>query len=262
MGGALRARRADGDLECGEGAAGVAIAEAGPDGEGVVGDGEGEFAEAAVGVGDGAAEERDDVGLAQRLELEEGAAADQRAVDGEKRVFGGGADEGDDAALDIAEQHVLLAAAEAVDLVEKEDGALTVVCQAALGGLGDLADAGDADTGGVLALEVTLERAGDDLGEGGFADAGRAVEQDAGERASIEHAAEEFARAEDVLLSGELVERARAHAHGQRLGGADGIEAALGEEVGHGGGYAGAGSRPRALGRKQSECHWEPSQYD
>ena len=52
-------------------------------------------AEAALAVGERAAEQRLDVVDGERLELEHAAAADQRVVDGEKRVGRRGADEHD-----------------------------------------------------------------------------------------------------------------------------------------------------------------------
>jgi len=48
------------------------------------------------------------------------AAGEKGAVEGEARVFGGSADEGEEAALDVREQRVLLLLVEAVDLVEKQ----------------------------------------------------------------------------------------------------------------------------------------------
>lgn len=74
------------------------------------------------------------------------------------------------------------------------------------------------------------------MGEGGFAGAWGAVEDDGGEAVGLDGAAEEFAWGEDVLLSGDLVERLGAHSRGEGL--VRGCGGRLGgggrKEVGHG----------------------------
>jgi hypothetical protein len=57
---------------------------------------------------------------ATAAELKDLAAADQRAVDGEERVFGGRADERHHALFHVGQQHVLLGLVEAVDLVDEQ----------------------------------------------------------------------------------------------------------------------------------------------
>jgi len=227
-------RAQHGDFEGGEGASGVAVGLGGPEVEGVGIDVEVEVAVAAGGVGDGALEDEFDIVDGEGFEAEEGAAADERGVDGEEGVFGGSADEGDEAALDIGEEDVLLGAGEAVNFVEEEDGAAAFVGEAAFGGGDDLADALDADAGGIFLDEGASGLGGDDAGEGGFAGSGRAVEEEGGERVGGEEPAEEFAWGEDVGLAGDLVEGARAHADGERLDGLQEVGASLGPEVGHG----------------------------
>jgi len=209
----------DGDFEGAQGAAEIAIGGDGQVVQGVVGDLEVEVAEAAVGAGDGAAKDGDDIVFGEGQELEDLGAGDEGGVDGEEGVFGGGADEGDDAAFDIAEQDVLLGAVEAVDFVEEEDGFPAVVFEAADGVVEDSADIFDADGGGIGAFEVAVGVCGDDFGEAGFAGTRRAVEDHGGEGIGFEHAAQELARAEEVLLAGELVEGAGAQADGEGLGG-------------------------------------------
>ena len=110
--------------------------------------------------------------------------------------------------FDVAEEDVLLGAVEAVDFVEEEDGALAGVAEAILGGVEDGADFLHADGGGVDLLEVAFGVLGDERGEGGFAGAWRAVEDDAGQPVGFEHAAEEFAGAEEMLLADEFLEGA------------------------------------------------------
>ena len=72
---------------------------------------------------------------------------------------------------------------------------------------------------------------GDDVGQGGLAGAGRAVEDQRAEPVGLEQAAQQLAGAEEVLLADELVEGARPHARGQRLGLAEVGVTRLAEEV-------------------------------
>ena len=85
--------------------------------------------------GAGAAQQLGDVLVSQRLQLDHAAARDERRVDLEVGVLGGGADEHHDAVFDGVEQRVLLRAREAVDLVDEQDGAYPTRHEAALGGV-------------------------------------------------------------------------------------------------------------------------------
>ena len=167
------------------------------------------------GVGEGAVEEGDDLGLLEGAEGVDAAAGEQRGDDFEAGVFGGGADEADAAALDVGEEGVLLGLVEAVDLVDEEDGAGAVG-----GGLfgvdHDLLDLFDAGEDGGELDEGGRGEVGDDLGEGGFADAGRAPEDERGGVVVFDLQAEGFAGSEEVGLAEELVEGAGAHALGER----------------------------------------------
>ena len=76
---------------------------------------------------------------------------------------------------------------------------------------------------------------GDDLRQGGLAGAGRAPEDDGREQpVGLDGAAQELARADDVLLADVLVQGARAHAGGQRGFGFHAFLHGVVEEVGHG----------------------------
>jgi len=74
---------------------------------------------------------------------------------------------------------------------------------------------------------------GDDAGEGGFAGAGRAVEDEGGELVGLDGAAEEAARADDVVLAHEFVQGAGPHAGGEGLFFFEDVLGVEGEEVGH-----------------------------
>ena len=203
-----------GDVEGVEGVAGVAASVGGDGVEGVFISLDATGTEAIGVVGEGAMEEGDDLDFGEGDEGVDAAAGEERGVDLEGWVFGGGADEADGAAFDIGEEGVLLGLVEAVDLIDEEDGA-----RAEAGGffgldhdLLDLLDAGEdggeLDEGGSGGL-------GDDLGEGSFADARGAPEDHGGGVVGFDGELEGFAGAEEVLLAGVAGEGAGAHALGE-----------------------------------------------
>ena len=112
-----------GGFEGVEGDAGVA-ADGGREGfDGVVGHVDVEVAEAAGRIGEGATDEGFEAGFVEGLEGEDTAAGEQWADDFKAGVFGGGADQGDGAVLDIRKDGVLLGFVEAVDFVDEKDRA-------------------------------------------------------------------------------------------------------------------------------------------
>ncbi len=110
--------KAQGELEVAEGGAGVAAGEVGDKLEGFVGD-------AGFGVFsfDGALQDFEDAGFVESGDDDDAGAGDERRDDFEARILGGGADEDDEAGLDVREKGVLLGFVETVDFVHEEDGA-------------------------------------------------------------------------------------------------------------------------------------------
>ncbi len=207
--------RLDGQLQRVEDAAGVAVGHVDQVGQGVVVDLDVQLAVAALGIGDSLPRDVEEIFFGQRLELEDAAAADQRLVDLEVGVLGGGADQDHRAVLDPGQQRVLLGLVEAVDLVDEEDGALAELAAALLRGGDGGADVGHAGQHGVDGDEMRPRGVGDDARQGGLAGARRAVEDDRAELVGLDGAAQQPARADDVLLADELVQGARAHARGE-----------------------------------------------
>ena len=121
----VRRRQHDRELEDVERRARVAVGEARDEPERLVADGRPEAGEAALAVGEGAAQERQQLGLAEGVQHVDPAAREERRVDLEGGVFGRGADQDDRAHLDVGQERVLLGAVEAVDLVDEEDRAGT-----------------------------------------------------------------------------------------------------------------------------------------
>ena len=77
--------------------------------------------QAALLVGQRAADDGPDLVVGQRLEPPDAHPRQERGVDLEVRVLGRRADERDRAVLDVRQEGVLLGLVEAVDLVEEEE---------------------------------------------------------------------------------------------------------------------------------------------
>ena len=165
----------DGELQGVEGDAGVAADGRGQRLDRLVVHVDCQLAEAALAVGEGAANEDLDLRLVQRLEGEDAGAGEEGPDDLERGVLGRGADEGDGAVLDIREDGVLLGFVEAVDLVDEEDGLLPSP-RACFGH--NPSQVGDAGGDGGDGDEVGGGLGRDDAGERRLAGARRAPEDD------------------------------------------------------------------------------------
>ncbi len=142
----------------------------------------------------------------------------------EVRVLRGRRDQGHPAVLDGREQGVLLGLAEAVDLVQEEDGLLAEASGGAAGAVDDRADLLDARGDRGQLHEPLVGRLRDDVREGRLAGAGRAPEDHRGgsggaARALADQSAQGRARLQQVLLAHHLVQGARAHPHRQGTAG-------------------------------------------
>ena len=190
-------------------------------------------------VGLGAGGEAFERGLVEAVEGEDAGAGEEGGVELEGGVLGGGADQHDGAVLHQREEGVLLRLVEAVDLVDEEQGAAAVLAAEA-GGLEDLLQVGDAGEDGADLHEGEVGGVGEEAGDGGLADAGRAPEDDGAEVALGEHPAERGVGAEEVVLADDLLEPARAEAVGERA-------RRLRGRARGGGAFAGRGSKRSAM---------------
>jgi hypothetical protein len=102
-----------------------------------------------------------------------------------------------------------------MDLVNEQDGGLAGVFETVLRGGENAAHVGDVGFHAAEALELALGLPRDDLREGGFARAGRAVEDQRLDAVGFDGAAQELAGREDVLLPG-VFGRATAAASARR----------------------------------------------
>ena len=119
-------------------------------------------------------------------------------------------------AFDVRQKRVLLRLVEAVDLVDEEHRPPPALAARALGGGDDLLDLLDAGRHGAERDEVGAGERREQSRQRRLARARRAPEDQRMQRAVIERLCERPAGAEEVILSDELVERARPHPLGQR----------------------------------------------
>ncbi len=122
--------------------------------------------EATLGVGQGAAHDRLNVGVAQRPQREHAHAREQRGIDFETWILGGGADQRHRAVFGMRQDGVLLSLVPTVDFVDKQDRAL-------VGGaprlIDDSAQVGHARAHGRQGHEAGVGQSSDDLRKGSFA---------------------------------------------------------------------------------------------
>ena len=203
-----------GDLQRVVGVAAVAAGVAGDQLQRIVVGGQLERTQTTLVVCEGAAQEGRDLSFGERFEHVDAAAGKQRGDDLEGGILGGCSDEPDGAAFDVGKEGVLLGLVEAVNLIDEEDGAGVHLGGLRGGGhhLLDLLDA--AHDGGELD-ESSLGGLGDDLGQCGLAHAGRTPEDHGTGVVALDLHAERFAGADEVLLSEQFLQTARAHPLGQ-----------------------------------------------
>jgi hypothetical protein len=153
----------------------------------------------------------------ERLHFQDGRPAGQCGVHRVPGVFGRGADQGDPATFDVSEQDILLASAEAVDLVEEENRSSALVAESAIRGGEDFADANNADLSRILPLEVSAESTGDQQRQCGLASSGRTVEEQGADDSGVEHSSQHLALAEEVFLAQKIFNVLGAQSVRQRL---------------------------------------------
>ena len=221
-----------GHFERGEHVAGVAVGAGHEVGGGVVVDGEVVVTEASR-VLEGPVDELAERVGPELLEAEQARARQERSGEREEGVLGGGADQHEEAFLDVRKEGVLLGAVEAVDLVEEEDGALAVLPEPAAGPRRDVADVLDAGADRRERLEGLAGRAGDEAGDGGLAGPGWAPQHDRGEPVGFDQRSERLPRAEQLGLADDLVEAAGAQAGRERRALGQSLLDGGAEQVGH-----------------------------
>ena len=163
----------------------------------------------------GSRQQRQQLGLAQRLEHMHRRARQQRRVDLEGRVLGRRTDEGEQTRLDMRQEGVLLRLVEAVHLVDEDDAAPPPRLRA-LRALDRLADVLDPAQHRGDRHEVGVEGLGGEPRQRRLAHARRAPQDHRMRPARHEGRAQRLARAQQVGLADHLVDVARAQPLGQR----------------------------------------------
>ena len=174
---------------------------------------------ATFSVGDGGVDDACDFFVGEGVEDEDTAAREKSGVHFERWVLSRCADEGDGSVFYNRQDGILLGFVEAVDLVDEEEGAVSAL-QILFGGVDDFTEVSNACRCCADPLEDHAGFFCDDLGEGGFADAGRSPEDDRAELACFGGDSESGAGCGEVSLTDELVEVARTHARGEWFVGA------------------------------------------
>jgi len=172
-------------------------------------------AQTAHGVGYGAADQRGDRLFAQRTQFEDQRPRRQRAVHEHIRIVGGGADQCDGAVLHIGQQHILLRLVETMDLIHEQHRAGSVLEK--FGGLAHRTQPCDIGEHAGGAFKTAEGDPCDHFGERGLAAARRPVKDQVGEPVGLDDAAQQFAGAEDMVLSEHVLQRGGAHAGCQGL---------------------------------------------
>ncbi len=171
---------------------------------------------AALAGGDRVAQHRRQLLRRERLQRVHAHAREQRAVDLERGVLGRGADQRHEPLLDRRQQRVLLGLVEAVDLVEEQHRLRAAGVAAVGGALDHRAHLRAPGRDRAQLLERRPRALGDDPRERRLARSRRPVEHHRVRVALLDRGAQRRAVGEQVRLADELLEGARAHAHGQR----------------------------------------------
>ena len=144
------------------------------------------------------------VGGGDGLELKDRAAAEEGGVDVEVGVLGGGGDEGDGPVLHKLQQGLLLLLVEVLDLVQVQQHAPRGHQRAHLSD--DVLDILERGGGGVEPVEGAVGLPGNDVGNGGLAGAGGAVEDHVGVRPFLDEPAQQGVGAQQMPLAHHLLQ--------------------------------------------------------
>jgi hypothetical protein len=199
------------------GVAAVAARVAGNQFQRIVIRGQSECAKAPLAIFKGTAQQRCDLFLGQRLQHVDAAAREQRGDDFEGGILSCRSNQPYCPALHVGQKGVLLGLVEAVNLIDEEDGA-GVHLRRLRGRDHHLLDFLDAACDGGEFNETCFGCFGDDLGQRGLAHARRTPEDHGAGIIMFNLDAQWLAGADQVLLSAQLLQAARAHAFGQRRG--------------------------------------------
>jgi hypothetical protein len=173
-------------------------------------------AQAPVVVGQCPLECHHDVVGADRVHHVHAAARQQRRIQFERRVLGGGADEHDHTALDVWQERILLGLVEAVHLVHEQHAAPALRVQA-FRFRKRLAHVGEPREHRRDRLEMRVGVLRDQQRQRGLAATRRTPQHHRMHAAGFERTPERRAGTEQPILPDDFIQRARPHPLGQRL---------------------------------------------
>lgn len=211
----LPARQFGGDLQQGQRTAHVAIGGGGDLQQQFGRDLDALFAQAALAIPQRTFQRFDDIGRRNTFQHMHAATRQQRRVQLERRILGGGADEQDRAALDVRQECVLLRLVETMHFVHEQHGAPAL--REALRGFGQhLAHLRQPGQHGRDGTEFRIGVLGQQQRQRGLAAARRPPQDHRMHATGFDRAAQRAVRRQQALLPDHFVEGARAHALGQR----------------------------------------------
>ncbi len=158
------------------------------------------------------------LGFGQWLQHIDLRARQQRAVHLERRVLGGGADEGDQSLLDERQERILLRLVEAVHFVDEQDGMAAMLLQHQLRLRNRLADVLDAGQHRGQRHELGIERRGHQPRQCGLAHPRRPPQDHRMQLARFECQPQRPAWSQQVGLADHFVDVPGAQALSQRRG--------------------------------------------
>ena len=171
----------------------------------------------AFRVGQGAAQQLQQILFSQRLQFKNLRARNQRGIDKEKWIMRRGPNQPHHPALHVRQQDVLLRLVKAVNFVNEQDGRLPRVFQAVACRRQHPAHVGHIGFHAAEPFKFAAGLPGDDLGQGSFARAGRPVENERLNAIRLNGPAQQLSGRQDMRLAREFIQVARPHPRRQRL---------------------------------------------
>jgi hypothetical protein len=167
--------------------------------------------ETSLLVGNGPCYQLEEIVDRERLKLEDLRTRNQRAVDIEEWIVRCCADETQQPALNIGQQHVLLGFVETMNFVDEENGLLSGILQP-VGCLGDQTpNVRHIPLHAAQPFESRPRRGSNHLRKACFSDPGRTIQDDRGNPVSLDSAAQQLAWAQNVPLTDVFFQRPRTH---------------------------------------------------
>ena len=139
------------------------------------------------------------------LELKNRGPAQNGIINVEIGVFRGGGNEGDIAVFDVLQQGLLLLLIKILNLIEIEQNAVGGHHGTQLGH--NVPDILGGSRGGIEFAQFSFRAVGDDIGHGGFAHAGRSVENQIGDAAGFNNPAQHGPRGQNMVLTEDVLQR-------------------------------------------------------